>query len=273
MKPTEILILGDSQLAFGSGPNILDFFDSFSQRCQGLGLAPERLRAVEAMSHGILGVRATGLHMWLSNTAKGTRMICVKDPAGLVNASTYGSMRYGRSKWVQIGESRNHRFCGGARSPIQHIMANLPEPPKLMILHFLGLSAYHWLRTARLERDLERVDAQLPKQTKCLFWTTTPAYTAKINAPRIRAQAKLAGKLKEKNHRCGFVAGFTPETLKAFQGNTQYYYKRKNGRVKDPYHTTPAGAERFLKLRGPDLCRGVVKALWPDVDQRISMPD
>lgn len=63
LRPTDILILGDSQLAFGSGPALEEFFKDFSSRCGGLGLPDDQLRAVESMSVGILGVRATGLHM------------------------------------------------------------------------------------------------------------------------------------------------------------------------------------------------------------------
>lgn len=263
LRPVDILMLGDSQLAFGSGPAFVKFFKNFSKRCAGLGLPESKLRKVEAMSFGILGVRATGLHMWLSRSKKGTRMICVRDPAGYDNASTYGAMRYNKSRWVQIGESRHHRFCGSSRSPMENIMAQLPEAPKLTIFHFLGLSAYHWLKKSRLLADLTKVNKQLPMETSCLFVTTIPAYLRKINRPRIKAQAALEEALMDERHRCGFVAGQTKKTLGAFQGNPAYYYKRRDGRVKDPYHTTPAGAARFLAIRGPAICRGVVEALWP----------
>ncbi|MEM9029283.1 MAG: hypothetical protein AAGC70_13025 [Pseudomonadota bacterium] len=271
LRPAEIMVLGDSQLAFGSGPAFLSFFNNFAERCSGLGLPDDKLKKVQAMSFGILGVRATGLHMWLSKTKKGTRMICVKDPAGLSNASTYGAMRYRNQRWVQIGESRHHKFCEPSQSPLQNIFSALPEPPKLMIFHFLGLSTFHWLKASRLKNDLIQVNAQMPRTTNCMFLTTIPAYRGKINRPRVRAQDKLQMALLDNNHRCGLVKGVTPKTLAAFQDNPAYYYKNKKGAVKDPYHTTPSGAARFLAIRGPAICRGVVNALWPDgADTRYS---
>lgn len=188
-------------------------------------------------------------------------MICVRDPAGYSNASTYGTMRYGGARWAQIGESPNHRFCGWQRSPLENIMQSLDKPPKLMIFHFLGLSAFRWANRANIEADLAGVDEQLPPQSACMFLTTIPAYRADINRPRIKAQANLETALNEASHRCGFVAGVTDQTIRAFQGNPAYYYRRKNGRVKDPYHTTPGGAAEFLRHRGSAICRGVVEAL------------
>ena len=261
MRPVDLIILGDSQLAFGSGPAMLGFFDQFSANCADTGLAPDRLKAVDAMSVGILGVRATGLRMWLSRTPKATRMICVRDPKGLSNASTYGGLRYRNSRWAQIGDSPHHQFCGNARSPLENIFAELPNTPKLVIFHFLGLSTFDWLDRAKLKRDLSRLEEQLPDETACLFLTTIPTYSVRINRPRRRAQQALAGALAETGSRCGFVAGHTARTLRACEKNRAYFRKRRNGSVKDPYHADAAGARRFLDLRGPAICRGVTAAV------------
>ena len=262
MRPTDILVLGDSQLAFGSGTAIHDFLDEFAKSCASNDPSAEERAAVDAMSVGVLGVRATGLHMWLSRKKRSTRMICVRDPNGLSNASTYGAMRYGGSRWAQIGESPNHQFCGKARSPLENIFAELPAPPRLVVFDFLGLSTFHWLAEGKLQRDLQRLDQQLPRETACLFLTTIPTYRASINRPRWRTQARLQAALKETGSRCRFVAGHTRTTLAAFENNPAYYRKRRNGSVRDPYHANAAGARRFLKLRGTAICRGVVQALF-----------
>jgi hypothetical protein len=77
-------------------------------------------------------------------------MMCGRDPNGLSNASTCGAMRYGGSRWAQIGESPNHQFCGKARSPLENIFAELPAPPRLVVFNFLGLSTFHWLAEGKL---------------------------------------------------------------------------------------------------------------------------
>jgi hypothetical protein len=263
MRPADILVLGDSQLAFGSGPAIHGFLDDFQANCAGAVPARDRRAAIDIMSVGVLGVRATGLHMWLSRTRKGTRMICVRDPNGLSNASTYGAMRYGASRWAQIGESPHHQFCGQSRSPLENIFAELPAPARLVVFNFLGLSTFRWLAADKLRQDLQELDRQLPKQTACLFLTTIPTYRASINRPRWRAQAKLEAALKETGSRCRVVAGHTPATIAAFENNRAYYHTRSDGSVRDPYHANDAGARRFLKLRGNAICRGVVQALFP----------
>jgi hypothetical protein len=190
-------------------------------------------------------------------------MICVRDPKGLSNASTYGAMRYRASRWAQIGESPRHQFCGKARSLLENIFAELPAPPRLVVFNCLGLSTFRWIAADKLRQDLQELDWQLPTQTACLFLTTIPTYRASINRPRWRAQANLEAALKETGSRCRVVAGHTPATIAAFENNRAYYRKRSNGTVRDPYHANDAGARRFLKLRGNAICRGVVQALFP----------
>lgn len=263
MRPVDIMVLGDSQLAFGSGPAMLNFLDKFRDHCGDAGLPEDQTGAIDAMNVGILGVRATGLWMWLSTTRKATRMICVRDPNGLSNASTYGRLRYRNSRWAQIGDSPHHQFCGNTRSPLENIFAELPNAPKLVIFNFLGLSTSDWLDQMKLRRDLSRLEDQLPNETACLFLTTIPTYSPRINRPRHRAQQNLARALAETGSRCGFVAGHTPSTIRAFQNNRAYYRRRRNGTVKDPYHANAAGARRFLGLRGPAICRGVTETLFP----------
>jgi hypothetical protein len=43
MRPTDIFVLGDSQLAFGSGPAIQGFLDEFEKSCAGNGPPPRNV--------------------------------------------------------------------------------------------------------------------------------------------------------------------------------------------------------------------------------------
>jgi len=255
----DIVMLGDSQLSFGSGPTMLSFLSNLDQRCARAGLGKTTLKRLRNLRIGIMGVRATGLQMWLSRVKRRKRMICVKDPTGLVNASAYGVMRT-RHKWVQIGESRAHQFCKPRKSALELLLAPDAYRPKLVILNFLGLSAYRWASLAKARRDAKELALQLPNGTKCLYATTAPTYRAKINRPRHIGQRNIAKALDEIG-RCDFVAGLTKQTVAAMQGKARYYYRHANGRVKDPYHPNPAGARRFLRLKRNAYCRSIAKAL------------
>ncbi|MEO1265466.1 MAG: hypothetical protein AAFV26_07155 [Pseudomonadota bacterium] len=259
----EILMLGDSQLSFGGGPAFLSFFNNFAERCDGLMLPADKRAAVTNMATGIIGVRATGLQNWLSTTAKGKRMVCVKDPTGLVNARVLGAARTG-PRWVQIGESRNHDFCKRGTSPMAALLATRRFRPKLMILHFMGLSAYHWLKPGNAERDMKKVLATLPPKTGCIVMTTAPGYRADINRPRLKAQPKIEAAVKATGKRCAFVRGLTSKTVAAFQGKAKRFYRHPSGKVRDPYHPVPSAARDFVKTHRAALCRAVIKQLWPD---------
>ncbi|MEO1694121.1 MAG: hypothetical protein AAFR55_02665 [Pseudomonadota bacterium] len=259
----DVLILGDSQLSFGSGKAFYKFFTNLDTRCRGSGLPETTLKRLAKRRVGIIGVRSTGVHTWLSRTRRGKRMICVKDPAGLVNASAYGAARH-RQKWVQIGESRHHQFCKSGRSALETMFSQRRYQPKLMVFNFLGLSASRWRSRKRLDADLRELDRQVPMGTACLILTTAPTYEAKINAPRLRAQRNLQAALGAGQHRCRYVPGLTKKTVRAMQGNRALFYKYKNGRVKDPYHPNDAGSQVFLRHRGNAICRAVAAELDPE---------
>ncbi|MEO0730685.1 MAG: hypothetical protein AAFY64_09910 [Pseudomonadota bacterium] len=262
--PLDIMILGDSQLSFGSGEAFLRFFTNLPKSCAGTGLSRSALDLMADKTVGIMGVRSTGLHTWLSKTRRGKRMICVKDPTGLVNASAYGAARQ-KQKWVQVGESPKHRFCKPGRSALSELTRPNALRAKLMIFNFLGLSAARWRDRKRLAADLAELNRQLPAETGCLLLTTAPTYRADINAPRLRAQKHLKALLGDGRQRCSYVPGLTSRTVTAMQGNRALYYKHKNGRVKDPYHPNDAGAATFLRLRKRAICSAVSKALMGKV--------
>lgn len=261
--PSDILVLGDSQMSFGGGPAFHAFFTNIRKHCSGLMLPSKKLAAIEKMATGVIGVRATGLQTWLSKSRKGKRMVCVKDPTGLVNARVIGAAKNG-PRWVQIGESRAHDFCARGRSPLQEMLSQKRYQPKLLVLHFMGLSANHWLKKGNAERDMAQVVKLLPKDTGCIVMTTAPGYRKNINNPRIKAQPVIQRAVEATKGRCTFVKGLTRKTLAAFQGQRSHFYRNKNGRVRDPYHPVPSAARAFFKMRRAPLCRAVIKQLWPN---------
>jgi len=260
-RKVDIVMLGDSQLSFGSGPAFENFFSDFSKRCAGLGLDEDVLAMVDDMRVGIMGVRSTGVHSWVAKSRRGKRMVCERDPApnSLVNASAYGALRFG-NKWVQIGSSRHHRFCRSRQSPLQVMLSEKLYRPKLAIFHFLGLNAYRWRNPANARKDIAALVAQIPKETRCVFFTTIPTYRRSLNKPRWIAQRHLKAELARTGNRCVFIPGLTKKTARTFEGRSKYFYT-KRGRVRDPYHANPAGSERFIQIRGQDFCAAIVKAL------------
>ena len=254
----DIVMLGDSQLSFGSGPAMQAFLENLEARCAGTGIGAAARDKLADLRVGVMGVRSTAPHMWMSKTPQATRMSCVKDPTGLVHASAYGALRT-REKWVQIGESGAHQFCRPGTSPLQQMLAPQAYRPRLLILHFLGLAAYRWTNADKAAADAAELTRQLPPDMQCLYVTTAPNYRADLNRPRLVSQHNIEAALKAEG-RCGFVPGLTDETLSALQGNARYYYRHADGRVKDPYHPNPAGAEAFIALRREALCKAIASA-------------
>lgn len=263
----DILVIGDSQVSFGSGPALVRAFEDFAAYCKGLALPATKLEAVSELSFGMVGVRSTGLHTWLARTGREKRMLCVRDPApnSLVNASVWGAMRHG-SKWVQIGESRHHRYCRPSRTGLELLLDSAKDPPRLVILHMLARSTFRWANVERATDDLRALERMLPARTSCVYLTTAPAYRRKTNAPRLKAQANLARAIEMSGSRCRLVTALNDTTLKSFEGNARFYYRHRNGRVRDPFHPNPQAATTFFKLNRAAFCEAVVEALNPAVD-------
>ena len=63
-RSPDILVLGDSQLAFGSGPAFLDFFSDIKKSCNPNEFQAQSLKKLGDGSVGVIGVRSTSLHSW-----------------------------------------------------------------------------------------------------------------------------------------------------------------------------------------------------------------
>jgi hypothetical protein len=271
--PVDLLVIGDSQISFGSGPAFEAFFADFATHCADADITAQQRMAVSDLKVGMVGVRSTGLTTWLARSNRGKRMMCVRDPdpRGLVNASVWGAMqRNQKQRWVQIGDAPGYRYCKQGQSTLRAMLATFPRPPKLIMFHVMATDSFRWTTPKRIEDDLKRLEADLPNKTACIYFTTAPTYRTSVNARRVRAQAKLAAAISKTGSRCRLINGLTPATRKAFEGNAAFFYRHKSGRVRDPYHPTNAAARVYLKRHAKAVCKAVVSAIIGKADQGIT---
>lgn len=258
----DIVVLGDSQISFGSGPAFVDFLSDLETECRPNGRQKKDLQALGAGSVGVIGVRSTSLHSWTARSGAAKGAVCDVDKKWRVNAGTYGVVNTTGNEFVQIGQGRNYQFCRKGQSPFEAMFSDDYYKPKLLVLSFLGNAAKRWANHPDLTRqDAERLAAQLPKGVPCVFMTTAPAYTKKVSAQRMKAQENIRAALSAAGMRCSFVAGITPETVAANQGNKSFFRLNKSGMVKDPYHPNKRGARHHLKLLKPALCEAIFTEL------------
>ncbi len=254
----DILVLGDSQLSFGSGPVFLDFFQDIKSHC-----APEEekvslLKKLGHMSVGVIGVRSTSLISWVARDKRGKRTICDVDPKWKVNAGTFGIVNKTKNKYVQIGQGPEYQFCKKGKSPFEAMFEDGYYKPKLLIMSFLGNSASRWARDKNNAlRDVNRTMAQLPPGLPCIFMTTAPPYRKKIVDLRLKAQKNVKYAFMKNGSRCSFVEGFTPETIAANLGNKRFFRLKKSGAVKDPFHPNRKAAHKFFSVEMNDICNAV----------------
>ncbi len=258
-KAPEIFVLGDSQLAFGAGRVFYDFFKGFKDNCGSAVDAPRLVRQVDGMSVGVMGVRSTSIHSWVSRKWVRKKMICKPDPKWGVNARLFGWKKHRDASYVQLGRAADFRVCRQGRSVLQSMLAKPTSHPRLLVLFFMGNSVGRWANArAKTTRDLRKLKAQLPIDMPCVIMTTAPSYRKRENRVRWRAQAGLRRAVNQVGLRCAFVAGHTRQTVAAMQSNARYYRRYRSGRVKDPYHPNHAGAARFMVLRRQAICSAVI---------------
>lgn len=260
--PPEILLLGDSQISFGAGEVLTGFFGALETECAA-ALTPMQRARVAGRRLGVLGARQTGLRAWTARGGKAKWNVCGKDPTWGVNASTFGVLRSERrGKYEQIGETPGTQFCAAGRTPFEEMFRPGYYAPELMVLWFLGNDAHRWAKAPdKAREDVERVAAQLPPDMPCVFMTTAPSYSARVNRLRRQAQESVLQAFEAEGRRCALVAGLTDETVSAMQGMARFYRRRDNGSVKDPYHPLRAGARTWLDLRKDAICHAVAEAL------------
>lgn len=262
----EILILGDSQISFGSGPAFLDFFNDIEGHCGANKEQMQSLKKLGKMRVGVIGVRSTSIHSWTARSGRSKDTICKEDRKWRVNAGTYGFINMTGNKYVQIGKGKEYQFCAPKKSAFEYMFRDGYYAPKLLLMSFLGNSARRWAESldAAIE-DVEKMMAQLPPDVPCIFMTTAPAYKKSIVDLRLKAQNNLMTAFQETGARCSFVPGATPETVLANQGNKNYFRLNKRGIVKDPYHPNRAAAKNFFALE----MNGICSAVFDQIDRAL----
>ncbi|WP_299281110.1 SGNH/GDSL hydrolase family protein [uncultured Tateyamaria sp.] len=263
-----IVILGDSQIPFGSGPVFLEFFENIKSHCPPTPEQAQNLEVLADMKVAVIGVRSTSLHSWTARMGRAKGAICDVDPKWKVNAGTYGFINTTGNKYKQIGQGDAYQFCKMDQSAFETMFRPDYYNPKLILLSFLGNSAQRWAGDYEKAReDVEKMNAQLPAGTPCIFMTTAPSYSKKITDLRIKAQANVKRAFEETGSSCSFIEGATPETVAANQGNKHYFRVNSAGKVKDPYHPNTKAAKEFFMIEMDDICTAVydqISAAMPD---------
>ena len=258
----EILILGDSQISFGSGPAFLEFFTDIKKHCSPTEEQKQNLERLGEMRVGVIGVRSSSIHSWTARSGRSKDTICKEDRKWRVNAGTYGFVNMTDNKYVQIGKGKEYQFCTPQLSAFEYMFRENYYDPKLLLLSFLGNSATRWADSKDAAiRDVEQMMAQLPPDLPCIFMTTAPAYSKKIVDLRLKAQENLMSAFEETGSRCTFVPGATPQTVEANQGNKEYFRLNKSGMVKDPFHPNQEAAKNFFALEMDGICSAIFQQI------------
>lgn len=258
----DILILGDSQITFGSGPAFLEFFTDIKQHCKPDESQVRKLAKLDEMKVAVIGVRSTSLDSWTARSGKAKGEVCDVDPTWNVNAGSYGFVNTTGKKYVQIGQGVQYQFCEKDRSPFEAMFRKDYYQPKLLLLSFLGNSAKRWAEDkSNAAEDVQAMMSQIPKDIPCVFMTTAPAFSKKITDIRLRAQENLRQAFHETGNQCTFVPGSTPETVAANQGNKHYFRLNEEGMVKDPFHPNHAAAKNFFALEMNGICNAIFEQI------------
>ncbi len=243
-----ILILGDSQLTFGSGVAFVDLFQDMAGSC---GIA-------EGATVGVIGVRSSTLRAWTGDSRSTKSAICDVDPQWNVNAGAYGSLSQGENPYIQIGRGDQFQFCRSGLSPLQAVFDDGYYRPDLFVMFLLGNATERWAEDPEAaQADVRAMMADLPDDQPCIFMTTAPPYRRSVVELRLRAQENIERAFAQSGRQCSFVRGFTTETIAANLGNAQHFRRRESGEVRDPFHPTEQAARVFLELEREALCAAV----------------
>lgn len=258
----EILVLGDSQLSFGSGKLMLDFFENFDRHCKRFVNDPATLKRVSGMRTSMFGTRSTSLQSWVSTKGPAWRRMCEKDKTWGVNASVWGHNSTPKRLYYQIGEGKKYQFCRKGKTPLQAMLRDGYYTPDLLFFYLIGNGAGRLAKNPdAATSDVKRLVAQLPPDQKCIFMTTAPIHTPRRNRVRMKAETNLRKAFAAHGNRCTFVAALTPRSVAFIQGKRKYFRQNKRGKVKDPFHPDAQATRKFLSVIKPKMCRAVAKEL------------
>ncbi len=262
IQSPDILVLGDSQLVFGSGPAFLDFFQDLKTHCGSDEEKSKSLKKLGGMSVGILGARSTSLNSWSGRTDEMKWDVCEPDPNWPVNATLHGVIKKTDEEYLQIGKSSELPFCQPDLSPLEAMFADGRYNPKLFVMYFLGKSTDRWINDAEgTFQDVEATVSQIPEGMGCIFMTTAPSYRQEIIDYRLLAQEKLKETFGKAGSRCTFIEGLNPDTIEVNRGNKDFFALKDNGEVQDPYHPNGKAAARFLEVQRERICAAVFEQL------------
>ncbi|MEL7544736.1 MAG: SGNH/GDSL hydrolase family protein [Pseudomonadota bacterium] len=258
----EILVLGDSQLSFGSGELMLDFFQNFDRHCRRFVDDATLRTRISNMRTQMIGARSTSLQSWVSKRGKAWSSLCKKDKSWGVNASVWGHNATPGRLYHQMGEGKKFDVCRKGLSPLQALLRRKYYAPDLLMFYLIGNGSGRLANNAKAaESDVAALMAQLPPSQKCLFMTTTPIHTPRRNRTRIKAERALKKAFERAGNRCSFVPALTPVSIASIQGKRQYFRRHKSGKVKDPFHPNEKATRKFLNVIKPKLCRAIAGEL------------
>ncbi|WP_432816755.1 SGNH/GDSL hydrolase family protein [Sulfitobacter sp. JB4-11] len=265
----DIVILGDSQIPFGSGPVFLEFFENIKAHCPPTPQQQRDLKKLGDMTVAVIGVRSTSLHSWTARKGGGKGSICNVDKKWKANAGAFGFINRSSHKYVQIGRGKPYQFCKPGKSAFEAMFAPGYYQPRLLLMSFLGNATKRWGESPeKALDDVRKTMAQIPEGTPCIFMTTAPAYSEKIVKRRLKAQASIKWAFEEANAACTFIEGATPATVAANQGNKHYFRLNKSGRVKDPFHPNEKAAKNFFAIEMDTICT----AIYDEIGDALADP-
>ncbi len=258
----DVLVLGDSQITFGSAGPLLSFFEMVDKSCGAYWPQGYQSGLPDQPSVGVIGVRSTSLRTWVSRTDRGKSAICDEDRRWRANAGSYGVLNQSENPYVQIGRGAAYNFCQNGQSAFEAMFADNYYAPRLLVLSFLGNGAERWANdpAAALD-DVRSTMAQLPPDLPCIFMTTTPVYQQATADLRSRAQDNIIAAFQEAGSRCSIVSGHTAETIALNVGNRQHFRRRISGTVRDPFHPTREAQEAAVGILSEAICHAVAEQL------------
>lgn len=165
------------------------------------------------------------------------------------------------------------QLCRSGTSVLERAL-DLQPNPKLIVIQFMGNSAYRSVRQGGrrvvpssrwgyelprgfentqfdLSKDITQFLDQLPDDVPCLVMTTTPnKLKNSVRKQRRHAQAVIA---RDVSNRCGFVAGVTPTTVRAFDRNSSFHG--------DKFHVSTQGSLWFFDHHLESMCSQIRKGI------------
>ena len=260
----DILVLGDSQIPFGAGPVLLDFFENLKSHCPPKPEHEAALAQIDDMKVAVIGVRSTSIQSWTARSGGAKGAICTVDKKWKVNAGTFGFINKTGNKYKQMGQGKPYQFCQKGKSAFEAMFRPDYYQPKLLLMSFLGNSTKRWANDRnKALADVEKLMSQVPEGTPCIFMTTAPPYSKKLVDRRLKAQTNIKWAFEQTPGSCTFIEGATPETIAANKGNKKHFRRNKSGRVKDPYHPNERAAKNFMKLEMANICHAIYDELTP----------